>query len=134
MRTRDEELKNHDKITRNLYAEYEQLQKRVEKGSDPLYLSELKRRNHELESRLKLLEREQKLLEIEQYRREKRLDKIIKQGEPEGLKQVQMASKNLNLVSDKYKAVSLQYSKAIDLKDAQSLRHQDLDSRVRAIE
>lgn len=58
MRTRDEELKNHDKMTKNLYNEYELLQKRIEKVGDPFYLSELKRKNVELESRLKTLNKE----------------------------------------------------------------------------
>ena len=58
IRTRDEELKNHDKMTKNLYNEYEILQKRLDKVGDPMYLGELKRKNAELESRLKTLNKE----------------------------------------------------------------------------
>lgn len=58
MKARDEELRNHDKMTKNFYFEYEQLQRRVDKVSDPLYLSELRRKNAELENRLKTLNRE----------------------------------------------------------------------------
>ena len=41
----------------------ERLQRRLEQVSDPLYLSELKRRNAELGDRLKTLGREQKALQ-----------------------------------------------------------------------
>lgn len=44
LKTRDEELKNHDKLTKNLYHDYESLQKRLDKVSDPLYVSELRRK------------------------------------------------------------------------------------------
>ena len=75
-------------MTKNLYFEYERLQKRMEKVSDPLYANELKRKSIELESRIKTLTKEQKNLKIDQVRREKRLDKIIQIGEPEALKDV----------------------------------------------
>jgi hypothetical protein len=75
-------------MTKNLFFEYERLQRRLELISDPTYPNELKRRNQELESRLKTLNREQKVLKIDQVRREKRLDKIINVGEPESLKEV----------------------------------------------
>ena len=78
-------------MTKNLFYEYERLQKRMDKISDPMYASELKRKSVELESRIKTLTREQKALQIDQVRREKRLDKIILIGEPESLKDTQMA-------------------------------------------
>jgi hypothetical protein len=65
-------------MTKNLFAEYEFLQKRVDKISDPMYLVELRRKNMDLESRIKTLSREQKALANDQFRREKRLDKIIR--------------------------------------------------------
>ena len=49
MKTRDEEIKNQDKMTKNLFFEYERLQKRLEKMADPLYPNELKRKVLELE-------------------------------------------------------------------------------------
>ena len=64
-------------MTKNLFFEYERLQKRLEKMADPLYPNELKRKVLELDQRVKTLQKEQKTLQIDQYRREKRLDKII---------------------------------------------------------
>ncbi len=61
-RARDEELKNQDKMTKNLYIEYEKLQKRMEQVGDPLYVQELRRKNDELDNRIKVLTREQKAL------------------------------------------------------------------------
>ena len=37
---------------------------------------------------MKTLAKEQKNLQNDQYRREKRLDKIIKQGEPDNVKEI----------------------------------------------
>jgi hypothetical protein len=62
MRARDEELRNHDKMTKNYYSEYQNLQKRIEKIGDPLYISELKRKSIDLENRLRTLEKESKTL------------------------------------------------------------------------
>ena len=56
---------------------------------DPAYMSDLRRKCYELESRVKIMEKEQKGLIQDQARREKRLDKIIGSGcEPEGLKEL----------------------------------------------
>lgn len=96
MKARDEEIKNHEKMTKNLFYEYEKLQYRLEQVSDPLFLSELKRKNVELDGRLKTLGREQKNLQNDQFRREKRLDKIIMQGEPESQQAINIATKELN--------------------------------------
>lgn len=78
---KEEELKNHDKIHKNLYQEQDKLQRRLDLISDPKYPAELKRRNQDLDSRLKALSKEQKLLNADQARREKRLDKLINVGE-----------------------------------------------------
>lgn len=104
-KTREEELKNQDKMTKNLFFEYERLQKRMERLSDPIYPAELKRKNAELENRLKTLGKEQKNLQIDQIRREKRLDKIISIGEPECLRDVQMQAKTLNTLTDRYSRI-----------------------------
>jgi hypothetical protein len=45
-------------MTRNLFSEYEFLQRRIDKISDPMYLMELRRKNLELENRLKTLSKE----------------------------------------------------------------------------
>ena len=57
-------MKNSDKMTKNLFHEYEVLQKRLEKMSDPLYANELRRKSSELESRIRVLQRDQKNLSI----------------------------------------------------------------------
>ena len=57
---KDEELKNNEKIHKNLYVEHDKLQRRLDIISDPKYPAELKRRHSELDSRLKTLTKEQK--------------------------------------------------------------------------
>ena len=106
MKARNEELKNQDKMTRNFYAEFELLQRRLDKVSDPSHYTELRRKNAELENRLKTLTREQKVLQIEHQRREKRLDKIIRQGEPESLRELHMSKKLLMQLNEKYNNIS----------------------------
>jgi len=44
-RMKEEELKNHEKLHKNLYAEHDKLQRRLELISDPKYPAELKRRH-----------------------------------------------------------------------------------------
>ena len=57
---REEELKNHEKIHKNLYIEQERLQKRLDVISDPKYPAELRRKQQELEARAKTLAKEQR--------------------------------------------------------------------------
>ena len=59
-RMREEELKNHEKIHKNLYSEQERLQKRLDVISDPKYPAELRRKQQELEARAKTLAKEQR--------------------------------------------------------------------------
>ena len=44
-RVKEEELKNHEKIHKNLYIEHDKLQRRLDMISDPKYPAELKRRH-----------------------------------------------------------------------------------------
>jgi hypothetical protein len=60
LKQRDEETKNHDKLTKVLSVEQDKLQKRLDKLSDPKYPAELKRKQAELDQRLKTLAREQR--------------------------------------------------------------------------
>jgi hypothetical protein len=55
---KEEELKNHEKLHKNLYIEYDKLQRRLDIISDPKYPAELKRRQYELDARLKTLTKE----------------------------------------------------------------------------
>jgi len=57
---KEEELKNHEKLHKNLYAEHDKLQRRLELISDPKYPGELKRRHQELDGRLRTLNRDMK--------------------------------------------------------------------------
>jgi hypothetical protein len=44
-RMKEEELKNHEKLHKNLYVEHDKLQRRLDMISDPKYPAELKRRH-----------------------------------------------------------------------------------------
>ena len=86
---KNKELENQDQMTRNLYQEMERLQRQAEHIGDPLYMSQLKRQQMELDAQVRTMTKDIKTLQQEQYRREKRLEKIIKDGEPESFKDVQ---------------------------------------------
>ena len=57
-RMKEEELKNHEKLHKNLYSEQDKLSRRLDIVSDPKYPAELKRRHQELDQRLKTLNKE----------------------------------------------------------------------------
>ena len=63
-RAREEEMKNSDKMARNLYHEYEKYQKRFEKVSDPMYANDLRRKVSDLDSIIKTVTKEQRTLQI----------------------------------------------------------------------
>ncbi len=100
-RMKEEELKNHEKLHKNLYSEQDKLQRRLDIISDPKYPAELKRRHQELDQRLKTLNKEQKLLVADQTRREKRLDKLINVGESEVQRDCMNTQNNLTTILDR---------------------------------
>lgn len=65
MKAQSEELNNFDKWTKNLYYEYEHLQKRLDMISDPLYPNELKRKVNDIDNRIKFLMKEHKVLVLD---------------------------------------------------------------------
>ena len=73
-------------MSKNLQHEFDALQSRLQVVQDPQYPMSLKRKLAELTNRIKTLSKEQKTLIIDRAKRERRLDKIIQQGQPEGMK------------------------------------------------
>ena len=101
LRTRNEEIKNSDKQMMNLMNEHQRLQKRLEEVSNPNYMIDLRNSIKEAEDKIKELKKDKKALEVEQFRREKKMDKIINHGEPENMKSINDAQKELEVVTDK---------------------------------
>ncbi len=58
-------MRNNDKMHKNLYIEQEKLQKRLDMVSDPKYPAELRRKQMELDARLKTLQKEYKQLNFD---------------------------------------------------------------------
>jgi translation initiation factor 2B subunit (eIF-2B alpha/beta/delta family) len=101
MRVRQEEVKNSDKQMKNLMNEYQRLQKRLAEVSDPSYIITLKDQISQADDTIKSLKKEKKNLEVEQFRRERKMDKIITYGEPENVKSINDTAKELEVVSQK---------------------------------
>ena len=62
---------------------------------------QLKRKLTDLNSQIRSLTQVHKMLVIDKAKRERRLDKIIQQGEPEGMKQVTIQQNNLDTLIDR---------------------------------
>lgn len=77
LKARNEEVKNSDKQMMNLMTEHQRLQKRLEEIANPSYMIDLRTNIKDAESQIKKLKREKKDLEVEQFRKEKKMDKII---------------------------------------------------------
>ncbi len=87
----------------NLMNEYKRLQKRLDEVSDPNYVINLKEQIGEADQTIRQLQKEKKSLEVEQFRREKKMDKIITYGEPENVKMINDTAKELEVVTQKLK-------------------------------
>eukprot|EP00347_Sterkiella_histriomuscorum_P020495 403337582 len=69
LKQKDEEIKNEEKMMKNFFAEYEQLQRNYQKISDPQYQIGLKRKNQELDIRMKTVEKEKRVLQADFIRK-----------------------------------------------------------------
>ena len=73
----------------NLMVEHQRLKARLDEVSNPSYMIELRNSIREADKKIRLLKREKKDLEVQQFRREKKMEKIIDPyGDPDGMKPV----------------------------------------------
>jgi hypothetical protein len=85
----DREIQNTDKAIINLMKEHAKLKKRLELVQQPDFLVNLKKDLRTTEEEIKQQEKLKRQLKVDQLKREKKLDNIIEQSEPDILKQVQ---------------------------------------------
>ena len=69
--------------------------------SDPNYIITLKKQVLEADETIKQLRKEKKGMEVQQFRRERKMDKIIKHDEPENVKRINDTAKELEVVAQK---------------------------------
>lgn len=81
----------------------------------------------EIDQQIKLMTRDIKNLQQEQYRREKRLDKIINRGEPEQLKDIQQQTKMLNALNQRFFQAQQNFEKAQFTSEQQLERSKDVE-------
>ena len=67
--------------------------------SDPNYIITLKKQVLEADETIKQLRKEKKGMEVQQFRRERKMDKIIKHDEPENVKRINDTAKELEVVA-----------------------------------
>ena len=98
-------LLNMSKAKKNLSSEFDRLQARVEVVSNPSYQHELKQKLAEADKQIKQAKQEKKQMLVNRIKNEKRMDRIIQSGEPEGMKEVNMNQKNLDKMKEKLKQI-----------------------------
>lgn len=133
LRARNEEVKNSDKQMQNLMTEHQRLQKRFEEVSNPNYVMDLRNGIKDAETKIKELKKEKKQLEVEQFRREKKMDKIITYGEPENMKSVNDAQKELEVVTDKLNRLRAKKEQLTEFKASQEAQMASLKERLKKV-
>lgn len=126
-------MKNSDKQMMNLMNEHQRLQKRLDEVSNPNYLIDLRNSIKEAEDKIKELKRDKKNLEVEQFRREKKMDKIINHGEPENMKSINDAQKELEVVTDKLSRLRAKKDKLAEFKISQDAQMENLKEKLEKV-
>ena len=101
-----QEVKNAEKQLSILEIEYDRVSKRTEQLSNPQYLLDLKERLISLEHRIKKTGKNKKTLETEQVKREKIIDKVIEEGEPERLQEINHLKTEAAMFEKKLKEIN----------------------------
>lgn len=113
--------------------EHQRLQKRLDEVSNPNYLIDLRNSIKEAEDKIKELKRDKKNLEVEQFRREKKMDKIINHGEPENMKSINDAQKELEVVTDKLSRLRTKKDKLAEFKISQDAQMENLKEKLEKV-
>ena len=101
--------------------EHNKLKKRLELIQQPDFLINLKKDLKTTEEEIKQQEKLKRQLKVDQLRREKKLDQIIDQSEPDVLRQVQDTTQRLAFLTEKLAKLEE------DNKKAEELRNQQID-------
>jgi myosin heavy subunit len=133
LRARHEEVKNSDKQIMNLMTEHQRLTKRLSEISDPSYMINLRNGIKEAEDKIKQLKREKKDLEVEQFRKERKMDKIITYNEPENMRGINDAQKELEVVSTKLNKLHQKREKLQEFKATQDEQMAALKNRLEKV-
>ena len=116
IKTKEQEITNTDKAIQNLVKEHARVKKRLEEVQAPDFLLNLKKNLKNVDQEIKDLQMMKKNLHVEQNRREKRLDRIIEQNEPEAMKQINDSTQRLSYLNEKLVELKEQLEKAEQLK------------------
>ena len=117
----------------NLMNEHQRLQKRLEEVSNPNYMIDLRSSIKEAEDKIKELKKEKKALEVEQFRREKKMDKIITYGEPENMKSINDAQKELEVITDKLNKLRSKKEQLNEFKSKQDSQMESLKDKLEKV-
>ncbi len=82
------EFQNAEKQLQNAEVEYQRLAQRLEQVSNPEYMHDLKERLLALDVRIRKTEKSKKSMEVAQIHREKQIEQVIEDGEPQRLQEI----------------------------------------------
>lgn len=112
-------------------VEHQRLQKRLEQVANPTYMIDLRNQIKEADNTIHRLKREKKDLEVEQFRRERKMDKIIDPyGQPDQMRGVNDAQKELELISQKLNRLRAKKQKLADSKLSQDSQMKNLKEKL----
>ena len=118
---------------KNLQQEYNRLKKRLDMVSHPNYMITLKKQVLEADETIKQLRKEKKGMEVQQFRRERKMDKIIKHDEPEYVKRINDTAKELEVVAQKTRKLKEKKLQLEEFKCAQEDQMQKLDVKLQQV-
>lgn len=114
---------NTEKLIQNLTREQTKLRRRMEVISAPDFLANLKRDLRTTEEEIKQQEKLKRQLKLDQLRRERKLDNILIENEPEAMQQqVHDTMERLAYLKEKIEKLEEENAKADELRDSQVIK------------
>ena len=115
----------------NLMVEHQRLQARLDQVSNPSYMIDLRNSIREADNKIKKLKRDKKDLEVQQFRRERKMEKIIDPyGQPDNMRSVNDAQKELEVITEKLNRLRAKKDKLAESKQSQDVQMDSLKTRL----
>eukprot|EP00826_Nyctotherus_ovalis_P043270 TRINITY_DN4535_c0_g1_i23.p1 TRINITY_DN4535_c0_g1~~TRINITY_DN4535_c0_g1_i23.p1 ORF type:complete len:240 (+),score=64.95 TRINITY_DN4535_c0_g1_i23:708-1427(+) len=128
------ELKNSKRELDYMENEYLKLANRMEEVADPSYALELTERILTVDAKIKKGKKGRKRLEVDQVRREKKLDKAIKLGEPYLQKEIDKYKIEISIMQGKVAKANARLDRNADKLRELSIRRSQGNSSLRELE
>lgn len=129
MRYRTKEVENAQHALDNMMVEYEKLSQRMEVVKDPNYFSNLHLELANVNKQMKDLDKENKDLQTEQKRREKEMEKLLAQGAPDTMFQINELQNKVTITKDQLREEQRQSEEVDALIESVEQKEQELKEK-----